>query len=121
MRSRSILPMLLLTASVFTCSLNHAEAGFPAPPGLPGPSVNVHIDGYLPAPPGVNVQIDAGRPYYVQHDRRVYIERERYDKRGHYKKNKKHHEDRGNKYGHYKGEHGERGEQGGHGGGGHGR
>jgi hypothetical protein len=121
MRTKSVLSMLILTAAVLTFAFHDAEAGFPAPPGvpgilippgLPGSSVNVRVDGYVPAPPGVNVQIDSGRPYYVESNRRVYIERERpgkhYDKKyykeekKHYKKHKKHHEDRGNHYGHDK-------------------
>jgi hypothetical protein len=102
MRTKSILSILLLSATVFTFASNNAEAGVPGiliPPGLPGSSVNVHVDGYLPAPPGVNVQIDAGRPYYVESGRRVYIARERpHYKDRHYKKGKRHHEDRGNHY-----------------------
>jgi len=91
--------MFIIIAVAVTFSLNEAEAGFPVPPGLPGPpNVNVRINGYLPAPPGVNVQIDAGRPYYVERDRRVYIEREKPAK--HYKKKKKHHEDNGRRNGH---------------------
>jgi hypothetical protein len=55
--------------------------------------VNVHVNGFLPAPPGVHVMIDSGRPYYVERDRRVYMERERPAKR--YKKQKKHHDNHG--------------------------
>lgn len=109
MRIKSILSMLLLTAVVVTSGNNEAKAGFPAPPGLPrlpglpAPNVNVHVNGYLPAPPGVYVQIDAGRPYYVERERRVYIEEDRssrHYKDKHYKKYKKHHRDHGNAYGH---------------------
>jgi hypothetical protein len=131
MRSKPILSMLAMTAAVLAFAFSSAEAGFPQPPGilippgLPGSSVNVHVDGYLPAPPGVNVMIDSGRPYYVQSDRRVYIERDsrRWDKHGHYKKEKKYKEKHGNKNGHYKEDKGGRGghEGGGHEGGGHGR
>ena len=103
MQTRLIVSLLILTALTAIFSFNEAGAGFPAPPGLPAPNVNVHVNGYLPAPPGVNVQIDAGRPYYVERGRRVYIEREpRHYKNKHYKKEKKHHEDNGNKYGHDK-------------------
>jgi hypothetical protein len=59
---------LLLTAASLSLCLSRAEAS---------PEVNVSINGYLPAPPGVIVRVDAGRPYYVQNERRVYIERER--------------------------------------------
>jgi hypothetical protein len=92
--------LLIMTAVAITFGLNEARAGFPAPPGLPGsPNVNVRINGYLPAPPGIHVLIDGGRPYYVERDHRVYMERERPAR--HYKKKKKHHEDNGYKYGHY--------------------
>jgi len=86
--------LLIMIAVTITFNLSEAKAGFPAPPGLPGlpaPNVNVSVNGYLPAPPGVHVMIDSGRPYYVERDRRVYMERERPNK--HYKKYKKHHKD----------------------------
>lgn len=99
MRTKTILSLLIMSAVVITFGLNEARAGFPAPPGLPGsPNVSVSINGFLPAPPGVHVLIDSGRPYYVERDRRVYIERERPTRR--YKKYKKHHEDRGRGHGH---------------------
>jgi hypothetical protein len=118
MSTKSFLSMLIMTAVVITFGFNDARAGFPglpglpglpdlpAPPGLPGPPrANVHVNGFLPAPPGVHVQIDSGRPYYVERERRVYIERERparYYSGRHYKKEKKHHRDHGKKHGHYK-------------------
>src|SRR5512133_171513 len=96
MLKKSVLSTLLMTAVVIAFSSNDASAGLPMPPMPPAPpNVNVRVDGYLPAPPGVNVQIDSGRPYYVDRDRRVYMERERPGK--HYKKRKKHHDDRGYK------------------------
>lgn len=115
MRTKSALYVLLLTAVALTISLNEAKARFPLPPGLPlpgspnvsvsingripaPPAVNVHINGYLPAPPGVHVLIDSGRPYYVERERRVYIERERPTKR-HHKKHKRH-DDNGRRHGH---------------------
>jgi len=95
MSKKSILTLLIMTAVTITFNLSEAKAGFPAPPGLPGlpglpaPNVNVRVNGFLPAPPGVHVMIDSGRPYYVERDRRVYMERERPVR--HYKKHKKHH------------------------------
>jgi hypothetical protein len=89
MHAKTILALLMMTAATLTLSLNSAEAA----------NVNVNINGYVPAPPGVFVRVDAGRPYYVEHDRRVYMERER---PGKHKKYKKHHEDNGNHYGHDK-------------------
>lgn len=114
MRTKSALSVLLLTAVAITISLNDAKAGFPLPPGLPlpgspnvsvsingrlpaPPAVNVHIDGYLPAPPGVHVLVDSGRPYYVERERRVYIERE--PARRHHKKHKRHN-DNGRRHSH---------------------
>ena len=96
MRTRSVLSVLVLTAAVLTFAFNDAEAGFPAPPGifippgLPGSSVNVNVTGYIPAPPGVNIQVDAGRPYYVESHRRVYMEREPKHYKKHHKKHRKH-------------------------------
>jgi hypothetical protein len=85
--------ILLISAVVITFSINEAGAGLPRlPMPPPPPNVDVRVNGYLPAPPGVNVQIDSGRPYYVERERRVYMERER--PRKHYKKHRKHHDDR---------------------------
>jgi hypothetical protein len=102
MRTKSILALLLMTAATLTLGLNSAEAA----------QVNVNINGYLPPPPGVYVQVDAGRPYYVEHDRRVYMEKQRPGKHRKHYKEKRHH-DNGQKNGHYKDE-----DHGGHGGGG---
>lgn len=94
MRKKLIVSLLIMTAVTIAFSLNEAQAGFPVPPGLPAPpGVNVSVTGFLPAPPGVHVMIDSGRPYYVERDRRVYMEREHPAK--HHKKNKKHHDNRG--------------------------
>jgi hypothetical protein len=106
--------LLILAAVTLTLGLNEAGAGFPAPPGLPGlpglpaPNVNVRVDGYLPAPPGVRVLVDSGRPYYVERDRRVYIAEDRssrYYRDRHYKKYKGHYRDhdRGYDRGHDRG------------------
>lgn len=101
MSTKSILAVLTMAAVTISFGLTEANAGLPMPPGLPGsPNVNVRVNGYLPAPPGVNIQIDAGRPYYVEGERRVYIEKRKPS--GHYKKEKKHHKDNGHKNGHYK-------------------
>jgi hypothetical protein len=110
MRRKSIPTLLIITAVTLTMGLNEAKAGFPAPPGLPGlpaPNVNVNVNGYLPAPPGVHVMMDSGRPYYVERHRRVYMEEDRSSR--HYKnkhyKNRRHYdhedrEDRGREHGH---------------------
>ena len=104
MRTKSILAMLMLTAATLTLHVNPAEAA----------NVDININGYLPAPPGVLVRVDAGRPYYVEHNRRVYMARDKHHK--HYKEN---HHDNGRKNGHDNEDHGGHGD-GGHGEGGHG-
>lgn len=92
--------IMIVTGITLGCT--SADAGFPFPPPLPGlpgaPNVSVRIDGFLPPPPGVHVQMDSGRPYYVERDRRVYMEREKPHR--HYKKYKKRHNDHGRKRGH---------------------
>jgi len=102
MRTKTILSLLMMTAVTLTSNLNPAEAA----------NVDVSISGYLPAPPGVTVRVDAGRPYYVEHDRRVYMARERPGR--HRKHFKEKHHDNGRKNGHHKDE-----DRGGHDGGGH--
>jgi hypothetical protein len=102
MRTKIVLSMLILTAIASAFGLKEANAGLPglpdlpAPPGLPAPptpNVNVHINGFLPAPPGVSIHMYAGRPYYVEHGRRVYLKERRHGK---------HHRGHGHKYGHYR-------------------
>ena len=94
MRMKHILPLAIMTVAAVSFGVSSAEAAH----------VDVNINGYIPAPPGVIVQVDAGRPYYVERDRRVYMERERPGRRHKYKHSteKKHHGDNGNKYGHDK-------------------
>ena len=91
MRTKSILSVLILTAVAMTCSNKEAKAAFSAEIGTP--NVNFRISDYQPAPPNVYVYNDGGRPYYVERDRRVYMEKRHHKK--HYKKYKKHHEDHG--------------------------
>ena len=88
MRSYTISSLLILTAAFLTLGSSRAEAA-------PGPSVNVSVNGYLPAPPGVVVRVDAGRPYYIEHERRVYIERERprHHRSRHYRREHRHHQE----------------------------
>jgi hypothetical protein len=57
---------------------------------IAGTSVNVNINGYLPAPPGVQVVLAGGRPCYREDGRVVYLERD--------KRHPKHR--RGHSYGH---------------------
>ena len=79
--------------------VSQAQAGFPAPPGLPAPplpgNVNVRVEGFFPAPPGVHIYYADERPYYVRGGRRVYLERDPHyrghgHKKGHYKDKHEH-------------------------------
>ena len=98
MHTKSIHSMLLLAAASMTFGLKEANAAFSAQVGTP--NLNFSISDYQPAPPNVYVLSDRGRPYYMERDRRVYMEKKGHGK--HYKKEKKQHEDNGNKYGHDK-------------------
>ena len=89
MRIKFIMPLLAMAVAAIGCSIDSARAA----------NIDVQVNGYLPAPPGVFVHVDAGRPYYVEHDRRVYMEKDKPGRHKH-KKEKKHHEDHGNKGGH---------------------
>ena len=73
---------------------------------IAGTAVNVNINGYLPAPPGVQVILAGGRPCYREGGRVVYLEK---DKRHHKHK-------RGHAYGHreHGGDHGGNGHHGRH-------
>ena len=80
-----------------------AQAAFSVPVTHAAPvDVNIQLSGYLPAPPGVRIHFEAGRPYYVENHRRVYVERDpKHDRgrhRGHYKE-----EEHDRKKGHGKG------------------
>lgn len=104
MKANSVRSILVLTAAVIIFISSQANAGLPSPPGIlippgmPGSNVNVHIDGYLPAPPGVHVMIDSGRPYYIERDRRVYMQKKQHGN----KKYKKQYKNKGQKNGHGK-------------------
>lgn len=91
--------MLVLTAVVMTFGINEAEAAVSVQVGTPNASFS--FSDYQPAPPNVYVQSDRGRPYYVEHDRRVYMEKKHHGKKD--KKGKKHYEDRDHDNGHDKG------------------
>ena len=91
MRTKSVLSMIALTAAAMTFSINEARAAVSVQVGTP--NLSFSISDYQPAPPNVYVQNDGGRPYYVEHDRRVYMEKKHHGRK--YKKEKKHHEDRG--------------------------
>lgn len=91
MRTKSILSMLALTAVTLTFGINEAWAAVSVQVGTPNASFS--ISDYQPAPANVYVHSDRGRPYYVEHDRRVYMEKKHHGKK--HKKDKRHYEDRG--------------------------
>ena len=84
-----ILPILLMTAATLTFSANEAKAVISAQ--ISSPNVSVSINGYLPAPPGVVVLLDSGRPYYVEREQRIYMKekpaKHNHGKKKHHKKN----------------------------------
>ncbi|PKN12382.1 MAG: hypothetical protein CVU69_07820 [Deltaproteobacteria bacterium HGW-Deltaproteobacteria-4] len=88
MLKKLILPVLLMTASTLTFSANEANAGISAQ--ISTPNVSVNINGYLPAPPGVVVLLDSGRPYYVEREQRIYIKERPKHNHGKKKHHKKH-------------------------------
>jgi len=91
MQTKSILSMLALTAVVMTFGINEAGAAVSVQVGTP--NLSFSISDYQPAPPNVYVQSDGGRPYYMERDRRVYMEKKKHGKK--YKK-EKHREDHEN-------------------------
>jgi hypothetical protein len=102
MRTKLLLAALVTSTLLASTGISQARGGLPAPPLPPQPpllpsppGVNVNINAYLPAPPGVHVYADAGRPYYMEHGRRVYMK----------KKPKKHghgHGEYGHKHAHHR-------------------
>lgn len=93
MRTKFILSLLLVAAATITFGPHEAKAIISAQISTPG--VSVSINGYLPAPPGVFILYDAGRPYYVEREQRIYMKEKP-------AKQKKHHKDNGRKHGHDK-------------------
>ena len=71
MRKLKLLPALI-TAAVIALGSVTVPTTASASPGL-----NVQIEGFFPAPPEVRIYQGGGRPYYVRHNRRVYMERDR--------------------------------------------
>jgi len=59
---------LVLSVIALTMAASNAFAGT---------AVNVSINGYLPAPPGVQVVLAGGRPCYRENGRVIYLERDR--------------------------------------------
>jgi hypothetical protein len=99
MLTKSIIFMVILAAVSMTFGLNESNAAVSVQVGTP--NVSFSINDYQPAPPNVYVRSDRGRPYYMERDRRVYMEKR---KPGKHYKNDKHHEDRGRDEGHDRGD-----------------
>ena len=96
MRIKSILFMLLLAATTMNSGVKEAAAATSVQVAAPG--FNFSLSDYQPAPPNVYVYHNEGRPYYMEHDHRVYMEKKHH---GH-KKYKKHYKDNGKHKGHDK-------------------
>lgn len=92
MRTKFILPVLLMIAATVTFGPHEAKAFISAQ--ISTPNVSISINDYLPAPPGVFILYDAGRPYYIEREERVYMVEK--------PKQKKHHKGNGRKHGHDK-------------------
>lgn len=97
MRTQLLASLLVLSAASLVFGLSESNAAFSAQVGTPNASFS--ISDYQPAPANVYVHNDAGRPYYVERDRRVYMEKKHHGKK--YKK-EKHHENHGRGNGHDK-------------------
>jgi len=89
-----------LFATTMAAAAMLASLGVHGPdPACAGPvDISIQLGAYLPAPPGVRIRIEAGRPYYVENNRRVYMKKKSKGDNG------KHlgYEDRGRKKGHGK-------------------
>lgn len=80
-RQPRLVILALAAALLFPLSVPSARA-----------EVQVNVTGYLPAPPGMVIHVAAGRPYYLEHDRRVYLVKEH---RGHGRKKHRDREEHG--------------------------
>jgi hypothetical protein len=99
MKSNGIIRLcgMVALSAVISISASAAEAAFSAQVGTP--NLSFSISDYQPPPANVTVRNDRGRPYYMERDRRVYMEKRHPGKRY---KNKKHHEDNGRGHGYDK-------------------
>ncbi len=90
--------MLVISAVILTLGGNELQAAVSVQVGTP--NLSFSINDFNPPPPNVRVHDDGGRPYYMERDRRVYMEKKNKGKK--HKKEKKHHEDRGRENDHDK-------------------
>jgi hypothetical protein len=68
MRRIKIVPAVLMAAVIALGSVTLPTTG--------SAEVNIQINGYLPAPPGVRVYQGGSRPYYIHRNRRVYLKKD---------------------------------------------
>jgi hypothetical protein len=99
MRTKYLCSMLVIPAVILTLGGNEVQAAVSVQVGTP--NLNFNFSDYNPPPPNVRVHDNGGRPYYMERDRRVYMEKRKKGKQ--YKNEKKHHEDRGRGNGRDKG------------------
>ncbi|MDD2853431.1 MAG: hypothetical protein PHY09_16215 [Desulfuromonadaceae bacterium] len=98
MRTKIVISLLALTAVSIFFGFNESNAAVSLQVGTP--NLSFSISDYQPAPANVYIHNDRGRPYYVERDRRVYLEKKHHGK--HHKKEKKHHDNNGRGHGHDK-------------------
>ncbi|MHB8121248.1 MAG: hypothetical protein ACYDG4_03760 [Desulfuromonadaceae bacterium] len=98
MRTKTILSMVAMVAVMITFGLNEAGAAVSVQVATPGLSFS--LSDYQPAPPNVYVRSDRGRPYYIQRDRRVYMQKKKHGKHHKRYKQEKRHHDNGHGRGH---------------------
>lgn len=104
MRIKSVLLMLALAAVTTSFRVNDARSAVSLQVG--SPNMSFSISDYQPPPPNVSVHNDNGRPYYIERDRRVYMEKKHHGKKH---KKEKHHEDNGHDDDHGHDNHGKHG------------
>lgn len=100
MRTKYLRSMLVMSAVILALGGNEVKAAVSVQVGTP--NLSFSINDYNPPPPNVRVHDNGGRPYYMERDRRVYMEKKKKGKK--HKNEKKHHEDRGQGNGRDKGE-----------------
>ncbi len=94
MITKSVVALLSLTAAIMFSGVNEASCEVSVRVGTP--NLSFSFSDYQPPPPNVYIYNDRGRPYYVERDRRVYMEKRHHGKQ--YKKYDKHnkHDNRDN-------------------------
>ena len=78
--------LVALAAVAAFSGVSESQAGFPLPPAPPLPGLNIRVEGFIPAPPGVHIYYADERPYYIKKGRRVYLEKDPHYRGGGHKK-----------------------------------